>query len=63
LKLNLMADNTAEISVVGITSDGTWEAEGKDKIVVHGPRQDLSLTRNKERYLMDGLGGRFVRQP
>ena len=61
--LNLLADNTAQISVVGITSDGTWEAEGKDKIVVHGPRQDLSLTHNKEGDLTDGLGGRFVRQP
>ena len=59
VKLDLKSDHTVAIS--GIPSEGTWEAQGKDQIVVHGPRQDMTLTRTKEGDLSDGLGGRFVR--
>jgi len=62
VSLDLKSDHTAAISVVGIPSEGTWEVQGKNKIIVHGPRQDLELTRNQEGDLSDGLGGRFVRQ-
>lgn len=59
--LDLKSDGTVAISVAGIPSEGTWERVGKDQIVIRGPRHDMTLTRNSDGDLSDGLGGRFVR--
>jgi len=61
VKLDLKSDHTVGISVIGIPSEGTWEPKGKNSIVVHGPTQDMTLTRNKDGDLTDGMGGRFIR--
>lgn len=47
---------------MGMASEGTWEAQGKDKIVVHGPREDLTLTKDENGNLSSGMGGLFVKQ-
>lgn len=63
--LDLKADQTAAITVLGIPSEGTWEAEGKGRIVVRGSREPLSLERNRRGDTLNvvgGLGGAFVRQ-
>ena len=59
---DLKSDHTASISVIGIPSEGTWEAQGKNRIVVHGPRQDLTLTRDENGDLTDGMLGRWVKK-
>ena len=59
--LDLKADNTAELTVVGIQREGTWEVVGKNQIVVRGGAQDLALTLDEEGAL-SGRGGTFVRQ-
>jgi hypothetical protein len=60
--LELKADRTALLSVVGIASEGTWEPDGKNRIIVHGPQQDMTLTLNEQGDLTDGMAGRFVKQ-
>jgi hypothetical protein len=62
VSLELKADHTVAISTMGMSSEGTWEAQGKDKIVVHGPREDLTLTKDENGNLSSGMGGLFVRQ-
>jgi hypothetical protein len=63
VSLDLKADHTVAITVVGIPTEGTWEALGKDKIVVHGPKEDMTLTKGENGDLeAGGMGGRFVRQ-
>jgi hypothetical protein len=62
VSLELKADRTALLSVVGIPSEGTWEPAGKNRIIVHGPGQDMTLTLNEEGDLTDGMAGRFVKQ-
>lgn len=59
--LDLKPDHTVDLSVVGIGSEGTWESVSKDQIIVHG-RHDMTLTRNEDGDLTDGMGGRFVKQ-
>ena len=59
--LDLKADNTAELTVVGIQREGTWEVVGKNQIVVKGGAQDLALTLD-ENGALSGRGGTFVRQ-
>lgn len=60
--LDVRSDHTVAITVAGLPSEGTWESAGKSRIIVHGPGQDLTLTRTEKGELSDGLGGRFVRQ-
>jgi len=62
VSLELKADHTVAISTMGMASEGIWEAQGKDKIVVHGPREDLTLTRDENGNLSSGMGGLFVKQ-
>ena len=62
VSLELKADHTVAISTMGMASEGTWEAQGKDKIVVHGPREDLTLTKDENGNLSSGMGGLFVKQ-
>lgn len=59
--LELKADHTAAITVVGIPTEGTWEIDSQKRLVVHG-RQDLVLTWEEDGSLGDGLGGRFVKE-
>jgi hypothetical protein len=62
VSLDIKGDHTVAISVVGIPSEGTWEAQGKDKIVIHGPKEDMTLTKDENGDLSAGMGGRFVKQ-
>jgi hypothetical protein len=62
VSLDLKADHTVAITTMGMSSEGTWEAQGKDKIVVHGPPEDLTLTKDENGDLSSGMGGRFVKQ-
>ena len=61
ITLELKADHTVAITSSGFPSEGTWEPKGKNQIVVHGPREDLTLTLTKEGALSAGMGGLFVR--
>jgi len=60
--LELQPGGKVLITTLGIQSEGTWESAGKDRIVVHGPRQDMTLTRTPEGGLSDGMLGEFTRQ-
>lgn len=62
LSLDLKSDHTAQISDTGIASKGTWEMQDKDRIVVHRPKEDLSLVVQEDGELADALLGRFVRE-
>jgi len=61
ISLDLMRDHSARISVTGIASEGTWEMQARDRIVVHRPKEDLSLVVQENGELADALLGRFVR--
>ena len=61
VELDLQADGKVLIKTMGIESEGTWEPKGKNQIVVHGPRQDMTLTLNDEGELTDGMLGVFSR--
>ena len=62
VSLDLKPDHTVQISTIGIPSEGTWEAQGKDRIVVHGPKEDLSLSLQENGDLSDNMFARFVRK-
>ena len=62
ISLDLKPDHTARISVTGIASEGTWEMQARDRVVVHRPKEDLSLVVQENGELADALLGRFVRE-
>ena len=59
--LDLQPGGKLQISTLGIASEGTWEVAGKNQIVVHGPRQDMTLSLNEEGELTDGLMSVFTK--
>ena len=61
VSLDLQSGGKALIKTMGIESEGTWEVKGKNQIVVHGPRQDMTLTLDDDGKLSDGMLGEFSR--
>jgi hypothetical protein len=61
VSLEIKADHTVAITTVGMPSEGTWEPRDKNGIVVHGPKDELVLTKDKEGGLSAGMMGHFVR--
>lgn len=60
--LELKADQTVAITSMGMPSEGTWEVTGKNQIVIHGPREDMPLTKDENGDLLAPIAGRFVKQ-
>ena len=61
VSLDIKADKTVAITTVGIPSEGTWEPQGKNAIVIHGPKDELTLTQDENGNLSAGMMGLFVK--
>ena len=62
VKLELLPGGKVLISSLGQQQEGTWEATGKNQIVVHGPRDNMTLSLTPEGELSDGMMGVFRKQ-
>jgi hypothetical protein len=62
VKLELQPGGKVLISSLGQQFEGTWEKTGKNQIVVHGPRENMTLSLTEEGDLSDGMLGVFKRQ-
>jgi hypothetical protein len=61
VKLDLQPGGKVVISTMGQQFEGTWETTGKNQIVVHGPRDNMTLSMTPEGELSDGMLGSFKR--
>ena len=60
--LDLQPGGKVLITSMGQQFEGTWETTGKNQIVVHGPRENMTLSLTPEGELSDGMMGSFKRQ-